>query len=795
MEDFDAWFEKLTGNKPFPYQHRLALSEEWPQIAGIPTGAGKTAAAVLAWLWKRQHGTAGQKANTGRRLVYCLPMRVLVDQTLHVVQGWLRKADSNADIAVHTLMGGAVQTDWVLHPDREAILIGTQDMLLSRALNRGYGSARGRWPQEFALLHNDCLWVVDEVQLMGVGLATTAQLAGFRHEKTVGPAHTLWMSATVQPAWLATVDHPQPAIPFGLEPAEVADKDSVLGRVLHAPKTMAPLGVPRDGKVAAEILKLHQEPLTQGLTLAVCNTVKHAVEVFNELVKLRKASLIPELVLLHSRFRQGDRDAGLHKVLSPVPTGGRIVVSTQVIEAGVDLSASLLVTDLAPWASMIQRLGRLNRKGEYANAKAFWVDVDKNPAPYLATELDQARHYLTQLGEKHHSVAPVDLPPVQEAPPSGHLLRRRDLSDLFDTTPDLAGHDTDVSRYIRENEDHDVQVFWRVLPEGMKNLDEQPEPRREELCPVPIGDFKKWLKGGESSKPAWYWDFLESRWLRARENEVYPGQVFLLSCKDGGYSTTVGWSPSEKDNVGPVPRKAGEDQPEEGTDSDPLSETASWQTIAEHTQQVVDHVQALLRAIQLPDDQASSLTEAARRHDWGKAHPAFQAKIVAEARSAAGHVATLLAKAPGQAWSRKRGGGRSHFRHELASALATLGSGMTDLVSYLVASHHGKVRLSIRSLPEETPPPEAGRRYARGVWEDDTLPETDLGAGITAPETTLRLNYMEMGLDATTGPSWADRMLGLRDELGIFRLAYLESILRAADQRASAGMALGGVKQ
>ncbi len=60
------------------------------------------------------------------------------------------------------------------------MLIGTQDMLLSRALNRGYALGRARWPLPYGLLNNDCLWVFDEVQLMGSGLATTAQLAAFR---------------------------------------------------------------------------------------------------------------------------------------------------------------------------------------------------------------------------------------------------------------------------------------------------------------------------------------------------------------------------------------------------------------------------------------------------------------------------------------------------------------------------------------------------------------------------------------------------------------------------------------
>ncbi len=41
--------------------------------------------------------------------------------------------------------------------------------------------------------------------------------------------------------------------------------------------------------------------------------------------------------------------------------------------------------------------------------------------------------------------------------------REKDLFDLFDTTPDLTGADVDVSRFIRDGEELDVQVFWREL--------------------------------------------------------------------------------------------------------------------------------------------------------------------------------------------------------------------------------------------------------------------------------------------------------------------------------------------
>ena len=70
-------------------------------------------------------------------------MRTLVEQTTQNVERWLKNI-SQQQIGVHVRMGGEEKTEWDLYPEREAILIGTQDMLLSRALNRGSGPIAAR---------------------------------------------------------------------------------------------------------------------------------------------------------------------------------------------------------------------------------------------------------------------------------------------------------------------------------------------------------------------------------------------------------------------------------------------------------------------------------------------------------------------------------------------------------------------------------------------------------------------------------------------------------------------------
>lgn len=139
------YFQCATGVRPYPYQERLALAPvgEFPETLNASTGVGKTAAADLGWLFRRRfHPDKKIQQATPRRLVYCLPMRVLVEQTYGNTCGWLDKLgllaanpDDNAPsaswaaanagdetrIAVHLLMRGEETSDWALWPERDAI--------------------------------------------------------------------------------------------------------------------------------------------------------------------------------------------------------------------------------------------------------------------------------------------------------------------------------------------------------------------------------------------------------------------------------------------------------------------------------------------------------------------------------------------------------------------------------------------------------------------------------------------------------------------------------------------------
>ncbi|MEJ7894593.1 MAG: CRISPR-associated endonuclease Cas3'' [Solirubrobacteraceae bacterium] len=763
-EDFDARFERATGHLPYDYQRALALRAEPPAVLEVPTGAGKTLAVLMAWL---------HDPDAPRRLVYALPMRTLVEQTETTVRDVLAKLGEDVD--VHVLMGGAEPTDWRERPERRAVLVGTIDMLISRALNRGYAESRFQWPVAFGLLHSDCRWVFDEVQLMGPARTTSVQLDAMRERfGALARCQSMWVSATVDRAALLTVDRPELGETVGLS---AADRQGPLARRLEAVKRLQREDL-QDVKnaelpkrIAAALLREHR-PATR--SIVVLNRVQLAIDVATQ---LRKANGEAVVVLLHSRFRPGDRAERLKEALAAPGPAGVIVVATQVLEAGVDLSSALLATDTAPFSAVVQRVGRCNREGEHEEARVLWLDRgelnDKDAAPYHAADLAATRAELLTLDGESLSPATLEAIDVDEVREETAVLRTPDLLDLFDTAPDLSGADIDVAPYIRPDDDRSVSVAFRDIDPAFGVLDSEPSPARDELVTVPIGAMK--------DRRPWAFDHVDGTWNRT--TSVRPGSVLLLPAADGGYSAEYGWTGRARDVPEVVPHPGAPAMQSFGSDA---TRAPDWVTLEQHLLDACDAATAITDALEIDPELALTVTTAAAAHDIGKAHGAFQQMLVATAPPA--EQATLSEGL--WAKSAHKGGRhvRRHFRHELASALAlkTYASDVPDqaLLRYLVAAHHGRVRVAIRPAPEEMLPPGTppGTRFALGVIEGDVVPAVTTPLG-TVPMATLSLVEMELGGGGDT--SWTAAALSLRDAYGPFKLATLEALVRVADWQAS----------
>jgi CRISPR-associated endonuclease/helicase Cas3 len=148
--------------------------------------------------------------------------------------------------------------------------------------------------------------------------------------------------------------------------------------------------------------------------LIVCNTVKKAQAVFNQ---LQKQFSNHKHLLIHSRFRRKDRpqkEQLLHQFEeSSLPCW---VVATQVVEVSLDISFDRMITDCAPLDALIQRFGRINRR---RTQETFGK---QKPVHVIAPAGDQ-RPYDRLVVEKTFSVLPDQ----------GAVLQENTLQALLDT--------------------------------------------------------------------------------------------------------------------------------------------------------------------------------------------------------------------------------------------------------------------------------------------------------------------------------------------------------------------------
>lgn len=118
--------------------------------------------------------------------------------------------------------------------------------------------------------------------------------------------------------------------------------------------------------------------------LIVANTVGRAVQIWDE-ANEQCSELADRIYCFHSRFKyrcRRDRHREVVDALKRDATGPALAVTTQICEVSLDISADLLVSELAPIPAMIQRLGRLNRvNNPHPDAEAHFVRPEK-PLPY-----------------------------------------------------------------------------------------------------------------------------------------------------------------------------------------------------------------------------------------------------------------------------------------------------------------------------------------------------------------------------------------------------------------------------
>ncbi len=740
---YKDFFQVASGFAPYPYQEKFQQRDRSHSIHAlmVPTGLGKTECFTIDWLWGIHH----QRSNTPSRLVISLPMRTLTYQTFDRVSNILKNLELNEQVSCHKLVGGTgepIDRSWCDCIDRPAIIIGTQDQIISRQLFKGYATSRWEWSMHAALLNNDVRIVVDETQLQGVSYQTSVLLQKFAAKSGhFGQRELILCSATLDLELLDNQELPYQVISLG--DADRANNSAAATKINFS-KKLHKLDLPAENYVEqiAQTIIAEHNPGT--LSICIVNRVKDAMEITKKVIE--NLSNIP-VKLLHARFRGYERDRLCHDLAD----FKGIIISTQVIEAGIDLDAQKLFTMPCPWASFVQRCGRGGRKG-IGNCDIYLLNVaDLVTRPYETEEIKNFWKCFNQLPISNASISTLlDIkPPAQ--PIGGSALKSGFLVGLFDSHPQKNNSGEDVSKYIRDRSDPTLSILWR---EFEQELDQSWRYRQEELCRIPVYMFEQFYSGS-----VWIWHDGEESWELGK-----PGnnQIVMLPQTMGGYSSQLGFTGDNNDIPQILPVQA------RGKNQNELWGKTKLVTLTDHSIDAHDELNKItvnLSHLDL-DGYWPIVAECARWHDLGKAHSQFQNAIDDNKQ--------IWAKAESMRRYQRRG-----FRHELASAVGALVNGKSFLFAYLVAAHHGKIRVKLNNFDwlqdEYWLKKEQG---LHGLVQQDKVPNCSLGKNVSdqIDEFKIDLAYLD---------NWEANVKKEISNLGVFKLSYLETLVRIADRRAS----------
>lgn len=409
------------GESPFPWQERLLrefLAGNIPSALDIPTGLGKTAVMAI-WLVARALG-----ASLPRRLVYVVDRRAVVDQATEVASKLQAFVDTTLEVKkglgleidrslpISTLRGQYVDNrDWLEDPASPAIIVGTVDMIGSRLLFQGYGVSRKMRPYHAGLLGADTLVVLDEAHLVPpfekllMAIAKGTDQFGPKDQELksiIPPFRLITLSATGR--------HSSPE-PFGLSNDDL--QHPVVNKRLFAKKLLTVMPLPEDSgkgdlpnELARQAWALSDNGTKPIRCVIFCDRRKDAQEAAEAIKTLANGSKKAKASKAHVELFVGGRrvferiaaaksltDLGFipRPVVQSAGDGQMLVepnaahspgkdlesrtgqpasdstlaflVATSAGEVGVDLDADHMVCDLVPWERMVQRLGRVNRRG------------------------------------------------------------------------------------------------------------------------------------------------------------------------------------------------------------------------------------------------------------------------------------------------------------------------------------------------------------------------------------------------------------------------------------------------
>ena len=514
--DFSRFFEACNGATPYRWQTRLAhqvlSGRKWPEALDLPTGSGKTSVIDVALYVLAAAAHEGEIGVFPRRIFLVVDRRVLVDQAWRHGRQLLERVEAAAelapvrqalarlspDAAKSIRLRGACPTDprWCRSADQVRIVSSTVDQIGSRLLMRGYGVTPRMRSVEAGLAGQDAIIFLDEAHLAGPLLSTLSHLERLGPVRGMVPRRqVVQLSATPAAAAGKT------RFPLGKEDYQ----DAALGPRLNARKTV---------RWSEEKIERILPAVDAACVLLVANTVRTALDWFKAATAgtgRKEGAPEREFFLVTGRMRPLDRQAVLDEIEDRLdrraPT---LVVATQCVEAGVDWDFDALVSECASWDALVQRMGRVNRRGERDDAQCVVLEArrtftepeteEKTCPVYRRYEVETARWLAPR---SRIQCTPGSMPEAPHGcsrpPASGPLLIPEHLDLWSQNRTDGPACDVSVFLHGVQEEDRRVQVIWRDFDpdlddgECLDRLLSALPPSSLEAVSVPIGELRAWL--------------------------------------------------------------------------------------------------------------------------------------------------------------------------------------------------------------------------------------------------------------------------------------------------------------
>jgi CRISPR-associated endonuclease/helicase Cas3 len=357
-------FYKQKISKEFtPYKYQLKVAEVLLSgknvILIVPTGAGKTWASIMPFLFARENGIA----DFPQKMIYSLPLRTLANSIYEDVS-------KVTDVAIQT---GEYNEDKFFEKD---IIFSTIDQTLSNFLCFPLPLSHRQANINAGALIGSYL-VFDEFHLLEPSLSMGTSLGMLRMLGEL--SRCCIMTATLSSDFAKMLKENLPNYEIITLDDYPDDKQKI--KSLLPNKDKKRINVLDKTIEADDIIKNHKKK-----TIVICNRVENAQKLYQELITKDLTGFenlsglkAENIICLHSRFFDKDRKAKeqrLKKLFGKEadPKEHAILISTQVIEAGMDISCSVMHTEISPINSFLQRAGRCARF-ENETGQIFIYDI------------------------------------------------------------------------------------------------------------------------------------------------------------------------------------------------------------------------------------------------------------------------------------------------------------------------------------------------------------------------------------------------------------------------------------